>query len=484
MGRVGNKPIRYLIKTNRVSVNLEELHIANFCLNYLNFGCFDADLSDSDIRDFLRQGYYSFEDYAIAHWLDHVDSCTSRLLPSEADALARLTQTIDSFFMRHGLNAPPDKPVPTDQRFQIIRQCDFIKRLDSLAQLARQRRSNENLLDLETQLQRRRLIYEDLVMNVDPHNDTLHTLSFSNEYRWFKCPKTWCDFFADGFQNKERRDIHVNQHERPFRCSFEECLYAELGFETENHAKRHEKKSHPTGKGSEWAFPTHKPKKKLDIFSACKKGDLATVERLVREGADMNQPSRPKGSRYPLSLAAKYNHPQVVSYLIRQGCEQPPQIKKDFFFDEFHNTSIAILQMILDMEADPERKKIRAHSALMRAAVYNREDAIPLLLTYGIDINQKIENITGWYERRWQTVLQYARKNGHDSFAQALRDHGARDETPEPNQPLTPRPATPVTPRPPTPVTPQQISFNSDLNNPDILENFDFEQFLKGSDTP
>ena len=448
-----------MIKTSRVSVISEELYIANFCLDYLTFGCFDADLTDSEIRDFLQQGYYSFEDYAVAHWLDHVDSSTSLPLPSEADALKCLAQTIESFFMKHGLDSPPDVPVSTSHKFQGIRQWNSSKRLDGLAQLARQRRSNENYLDLEVQLQRRRMIYEDVVTNTDLYSNILQRNLLSHGSGWFKCPKTWCDFFSDGFQHKERRDLHVNQHERPFRCSFEECLHAELGFETEKGLKRHEK-THPTGQGSEWAFPTHKPKNKSNIFSACKRGDLATIERLVREGADINQPSRPKGFITPLSLAVKCNHSQVVSYLIGQGCKKSPMLHGVTFSDDFRYTSIAILQMILDMEADPKHKRKQAHTALMQAAAHNREEAIPLLLTYGIDINQ----IKLFYDkssrRSWSTVLQLARDKGHDSFAQALLDHGALDEIPEPDQPLNPRPAMPVTPR------------HSDSN---ILENFDFE---------
>ena len=124
---MSNKLARYLIKTSRVSVISDELHIANFCTSYLKFGCFDADLTDSEIRHFLRQGYYSFEDYAIAHWLDHVDSCTSRPLPVDADTLKRLAGTIESFFMKRGLNTTPDTPVSTDRRFQSIRQWGFTK---------------------------------------------------------------------------------------------------------------------------------------------------------------------------------------------------------------------------------------------------------------------------------------------------------------------------------------------------------------------
>ena len=503
-------------------------------MSYLNFGCFDAELTDSEIRDFLRQGYYSFEDYAIAHWLDHVDSCTSQQLPVDADTLQRLAQTIESFFMKHGLSTPPDTPVSTDRRFHSIKQRDSTKRLDSLARLARQRKSNEDLLDLETQLQRRRLIYEGLVTNTDPKNDMVHTLSLSHGFGWFKCPRTWCEFFFDGFQHKERRDAHANQHERPFRCSFEDCLYAELGFETEKHAKRHEKTSHSNGDGSERAFPTQKPKKKSDIFSACKRGDLDTIKRLVREGADINQSSRPNGSITALSLAVKNNHSEVVNYLIGQGPKQLPDLfssalngastdivqmllemeaeperkkiraRLDMFFasrkgdlatverlvregadinqslsllgsravrtsinalslavENNHSqvvkylirqgskqvfnqlqsaielrASTDIVQMVLEMEADPERKKILAQEKLSDAAAIGREDIVPLLLTYGIDINSKTK-------RYKETALQTARRFKSYSCVQVLLDHGALDETPEPDQTFTPTSATP-----------------------------------------
>lgn len=303
MGRVGNEPARYLIKTSRISTMSGELHIADFCLTYLNFGCFNANLTDLEIREFLQQGYYSFEDYTIAHWLDHVESSTSQLLPSEATSLERLAQKIESFFMKHEVDSTQDQSVSTDQRFQGIRQWKSTKRLEGLAQIARQRKSNKNYLDLESQLQRRRSIYEDIVANTDIQNAAVPNFLSLNGPRWFKCPNRWCEFFSYGFRNTESRDKHVNQHERPFRCSFEDCIHAELGYGTEKDLKRHGKTSHPTSQSSEWAFPTKRPKKELDLFSASKKGDLAAVERLVGEGADKNQTSRADGSITALSLA-------------------------------------------------------------------------------------------------------------------------------------------------------------------------------------
>ena len=404
----------------------EELHIAEFCLQYLNFGCFDADLTDLEIRAFFRQGYYSFEDYAIAHWLDHVDSSTSQIPTSEDNGLKSLGEVIQLFFMKRGLDPPPDVSLSTDQRFQSIRLGDCVRRLNGLAQLARQRKTNESYLDLETQLQRRRLIYEDMVTNIDPDSEQFRTFLLLNEFGLFKCPKTWCKFFSGGFQLEERRDRHVNQHERPFRCTVEACLHAELGYETEKDLKRHVKTSHPTSESSEWDFPMHKPKQKLNIMSASRKGDLETVQRLVGEGADVEQRSGAKGQgKTPLGMAVKYDHADVVRYLLGQGC----RTNYDLFRDAVRHSSISISHMLLENGTDPEVKKERAQGGLGEAAAYGRADAIPLLLTYGIDINYRYPALFG------RTPLQISRLLNYQACVQVLLENGALDETSQSKEP-------------------------------------------------
>ena len=434
-----------MIKTARICVRLGDLYIAEFCLHYLNFGCFDADLGGLEIGEFLRQGYYSFEDYAIAHWLGHVESSTAQLLPLETISFERLAQRLESFLGKHWSDSPLNPLIPTEPRFQSIRQWDFTNKLDILAQLAHQRKPNERFLDLEVQVQRRRLIYEDIITNKDPHNEAFREHLLLNASGWFKCHKRHCDFFFDGFANKDDRDKHIDQHERPFRCSFEECPHAKLGYGTEKELKRHEKKSHPSGQDSEWAFPTYKPKRNLevssasekedlataplDIFSASTKGDLATLQRLVREGANVRQTN---AWITPLMLALKNDHADVAKYLIEQGAEKDWAIKSSWVAQY---ASISVLRMLLETEVDPTRRIECAQTALDDEGFYNRVDAIPLVLSYGADINHK--NILG------MTPLQHARRQGNHEYAQALLEHGALDDSP----PETPAPATPVTPR-------------------------------------
>ncbi len=423
-----------MIKTSRISFRSEDLHIAEFCLHYLNFGCFDASLTNSEIQEFLRQGYYAFEDYAVAHWLDHVESSTSQPLSLETIALEPLSRELEAFFIKHGSHSLENLTVSTENKFRSIREWELTKRLDGISHLARQRQSNEDYLDLETQLQRRRLIYEDVVASTDSHNESSLVHLLLNGSEPFKCPKIWCEFFSAGFPHKESRDKHVNRHERPFRCSFEECLYARLGYGTEAELKRHEKKSHPIGHSSEWVFPSTKPKKDLDIFSASKKGDLATVQRLVGEGEDISEKMSMGGFVNPLYLAVKHNHPDVAHYAIGQGCND---IRYRSLFHAISNrtATLEMVQILLEMGATPNDKMGRARVGLDGAAKCGREDVIPLLLTYNIDINHK-------YGR--ETALQISRRNGHHACAQVLLDNGARDASPEPASPTappTPRPA-------------------------------------------
>ena len=413
--RRSNKPARYLIRTSRISLRSENLHIAEFCLGYLSFGCFDTTLTDSEIEEFLRLGYYSFEDYAIAHWLDHVDAGTSQPLQLETISFGPLAEKLEKFLMKHASQSAPHLSVSIDKRFKTIRNWSSTKRLDDLAHLARERQPNEDYLDLDTELRRRRLIYENIATSTNPLSNSFRKALFHNGSGLFKCPKFWCEFFSDGFQHKECRDEHVNQHERPFRCSVEECLYAKLGYGSEKELKNHEKKSHPTSQSSEWAFPVPRPKKRKNIFSAAIVGDLTTVKQLVEEGVDIDQRRiASEKSLTALSFAARHDHPDVVRYLLDRGSIVQPF---SHIRDAVRTARISIIQMLV------EEGRVEDLAVLAQAAIVGREDLIPLLLTYDIDIDQQYHGMT---------ALQWARSSGHHAIVKILLENGARDETREP----------------------------------------------------
>lgn len=155
----------------------------------------------------------------------------------------------------------------------------------------------------------------------------------------------------------------------------------------------------------------------------------------------MNQESRGKT---PLWLAVKYDHADVVRYLLGQGCNDD---RSRLLGDAVRLPSVSILQMLLEMGTDPKLKNDLAQNGLHTAASVGREDAIPFLLTYGIDINHRYQRYQRSLSNRFgRSPLQTARARNHQAFVQVLLENGALDETSEPKKPSTPTPATPTTP--------------------------------------
>ncbi len=311
------------------------MRIALFCLQYLNFRCFDADLTEREVQEFFQKAYYSFEDYAIVHWIDHLASCTPETLSRDPKTHQDLGKQVETFLSKHGLDSPTAFSTPDNEQLQILKHLDSSLRMDRVAQLAREKKSAASCLDLEAQLHHRRAIYENLVAKMDPDNDTSRLIVSFNGRNNFKCPRLFCDWFYDGFPDEGRRNEHLNKHDRPFRCTIEECLYSKLAYGTETDLKRHLKKSHPTDGNANWTFPLPNRQKKLDIFSAVEAGDLESVRRFVEElGIDANY-GRGRRARKgytaemtPLCLATIHNQVEIVKYLLGIGVKVNIRVKK------------------------------------------------------------------------------------------------------------------------------------------------------------
>ena len=51
----------------RVNIRRTDVEIATTCLQYLSFHCFDDALTDEEISTYAYQGYYAFQDFAVAY---------------------------------------------------------------------------------------------------------------------------------------------------------------------------------------------------------------------------------------------------------------------------------------------------------------------------------------------------------------------------------------------------------------------------------
>lgn len=121
------------------------------------------------------------------------------------------------------------------------------------------------------------------------------------------------------------------------------------------------------------------------LVQATKNGDIATVERLLEGGADVEA----KDSKYHSSLlmwAAHEGHTDIMDLLIQNG-------------------------------ATIDTKKPTGETALWFAAQKGQLEALKILVHHGADIN-----VIGW---KGATALEVAQKYGHQEIVDYLRDAGA-----------------------------------------------------------
>src|SRR2546423_11937708 len=100
-GPIADSSHSYLIHKKHICVSLQEANIASFCLRYLTFECFNKNLAEEEIQDFLLKGYYAFGDYAVAHWIDHLTATGSGALQKRVSDAPNLSARVRPFLQRH-----------------------------------------------------------------------------------------------------------------------------------------------------------------------------------------------------------------------------------------------------------------------------------------------------------------------------------------------------------------------------------------------
>ena len=286
--------------------------MAVFCSRYLTSDPFKHGLRERSIREFALSGYYSLQDYAAAFWHHHVDS----VLNPAADVPVELSENIvgsvicllgDYKVMQQtGSITLGSQPSPTAQQiWKILQEWRNNGQKDSFEERTSAIRRVIELIDLAGIDDQRKTVF--LGLNGVPH---------------FKCPKPRCQMFALGFMDRQTRDAHVEEHERPFKCPNEGCYARSIGFPSQSALDVHVKRLHSYSASSQPLFPLSATK--TDIFTACTRGDLDAVKLFVRQGIDVNVTTRLGGQLTPLILAARKGHVLVCQYLILHGARVYP----------------------------------------------------------------------------------------------------------------------------------------------------------------
>ena len=162
-------------------------------MQYFSFECFEVNLTDQEIREFLMRGSFAFQDYAAAHWIDHLEYCARN--PLVGDDLDCLGSTIRSFLQQHWLQMLPDhlQTRSSGKTFEFFEHWSVSNQLEVLAHLVHSRKTNNDCLALLNHIQRTREIFENFIITLPQDSADSGIISSYYGSGWFKCPKPWCD---------------------------------------------------------------------------------------------------------------------------------------------------------------------------------------------------------------------------------------------------------------------------------------------------
>jgi hypothetical protein len=241
----------FLSRSKYIKVSEEERKLAILCFQYLLFDCFDTNLSDSEITDYLSTGHYAFQDYAIMHWVDHLEALVPHLSENFVEGVDDISSAINDYFNAFGSADAGEEDIPQELKNQSadIEGAKYYKELLLLVSSARKLRSNaetfSGLGELGALINKNRTVLESMCSSgfLDPAIKTKLDEYYGGN--WYKCPRHACYYFHEGFANAANRDNHVNRHEKPFVCTAPNCTRMYHGFSTEKDLKKHMARDHP-----------------------------------------------------------------------------------------------------------------------------------------------------------------------------------------------------------------------------------------------
>lgn len=206
-----------------------------------------------DLAALVRWGYYGFMDYAVAHWVRHVEEATAGA--DEGDAMIKdLAESLAALLDLHF--TAPTKHYPVSQgnkkRLQVFQSLARYHDLEQAVVCARREltffgeiRESEKALDLGCVVRIVRSELERAINNArnGPAKDA-DDLEAMYGPKPFKCSRLSCRYFYDGFTTAQQRDQHHDKHLLPFRCTVVGCPRSSLGMVSDRELEKHVRQTH------------------------------------------------------------------------------------------------------------------------------------------------------------------------------------------------------------------------------------------------
>jgi DNA-directed RNA polymerase subunit RPC12/RpoP len=249
---------RHITESGYVNTATVECDLAALCLQYLTFECFDDEVGHEAQQHFALTGILSFQDYAVAKWLDHVRKVIETIPEHFSwekdfqDTLGEVQVALDDFASRYENDILHSELID-----EAVKACDLFRNYPFHSNLVyvcnhiyRHQRVSEakndvSITSLGSVLLRNRIVVEELYSKSAPNSGVKDKLMDFYGERLYKCPKTTCFYFHEGYKDLKTRNQHINRHDRPFHCTFPDCSIVEFGFSSNKDMEKHMRFFHP-----------------------------------------------------------------------------------------------------------------------------------------------------------------------------------------------------------------------------------------------
>jgi predicted RNA-binding Zn-ribbon protein involved in translation (DUF1610 family) len=246
-----------------------------------------VETAQDQLQSLAVQGYLVFQDYAVANWSHHLrnmveigqqlfaeSSETQNGLQEEVrEAVQELNEALWEFTSNYDEDLV-EEPIDelSEEACKAFRQYEFYSSLQLLwshAHLHQQKdfeaRNDVSLKVLGSVLVRNRKLLEDLTSSPALLAQERNSLAAFYGDKRYKCPKVTCYYFHEGFKDAKSRKLHINRHDRPFRCIFPDCSLADFGFGSSKELEKHTRLFHPSADdmGMTFAVPKAVPAAKM-----------------------------------------------------------------------------------------------------------------------------------------------------------------------------------------------------------------------------
>ncbi|KAH7022148.1 hypothetical protein EDB80DRAFT_694105 [Ilyonectria destructans] len=247
----------HLIRTKYLQPSKVECDLAQTCLLFLSTDECGRGQDPSTIKQYLMKGHYSFFEYAVACWSLHLQSALPDL--SSDEEISLLGECLESFLTFHWSDSRTELTVSATimEKIKIFHESDFSAKLAQAIVSSRKQLgpdgagpSLKDPLDLGQVTNGVREAMENAVAGSDSNELALLRTYYGKNSDWFKCSRTNCVRFYAGFARDAERALHVEKHERPYRCTDTSCSMHTFGYGTEKALQRHLVDVHGADPGS------------------------------------------------------------------------------------------------------------------------------------------------------------------------------------------------------------------------------------------